>query len=28
LAFETDMGWPLIRSGEIHLEMLALKGWS
>jgi len=25
---ETDMGWPFIRSGDIHLEILALKGWS
>ena len=26
LAFEADIDWPFIRSGDIHLEMLALKG--
>jgi hypothetical protein len=28
LAFETDMGWFFITSGQIQLEILALKGWS
>jgi hypothetical protein len=28
LAFETDMGWFFIRSGQIQLTILALKGWS